>query len=52
MNNISFIDTAPTVIKWKELQKWETKTVVVIMAVSRASAIGVKRELPCSIELI
>ena len=45
MNNISFMDTALTVIKKNELQKWETKPVVAIMTVNRASAISVKREL-------
>ena len=45
MNNIPFIDTALAVIKQNKLQKWETKTVVVIMTVNRASAISIKREL-------
>ena len=31
-----------TVIKQNELQKWETKSVVAIMTVDRASAISVK----------
>ena len=34
-----------TVIKQNELQKWETKIVVVIMTLSRANAISEKREL-------
>ena len=45
MTSISFTDTAPPVFKWKKLQKWETKTVVVIMTINRVSAISVKRKL-------
>ena len=45
MNNTHFVRLPLTLIREKEMQKWETETLVVMMSVNRESAISVKPEL-------